>query len=60
MEEIDFCIDLLEVSGHDLGPMWLVILVFFKLFFFKASIGTLRCWAGGGYAKRKEFIVRIL
>ena len=36
---------ILEVSGHDLGPMWLVILVLVKLFFFTASTGT--GWAGG-------------
>ena len=42
-----FLTSILEVSGHDLDPMRLVIMVLFKLFFFKASIGTLRCWAGG-------------
>ena len=46
---------ILEVSGHDLGPMWLVILVLFKLFFFKASFATLRGWAGGVTRSAKNF-----
>ena len=38
---------ILEVSGHDLGPMWLVILVLFKVVVFESSHWDFAGWAGG-------------
>ena len=36
-------------------PCGLYFWYFFKLFFFKSSIGTLRCWAGGVARSAKNF-----
>ena len=54
---------ILEVFEVHLKDFWsrfgshaICNLVFFELFFFKASTGTLRCWAGGVTRGAKNYI----